>query len=100
MIKPSVELDSFARSKEPNFVLDLRNGHMGHSFEVLVEAYRLSEPDAPPILLLQVYDLFLLWQGIRLAAPPNHPRPPSSHSVGIEAVWQGGRGMSAESKRQ
>jgi hypothetical protein len=34
MIKPPVEFDSFARSKEPNFVFDLRNGHMGHSFDL------------------------------------------------------------------
>src|SRR5271165_267811 len=34
MIKPPVELDSFARSKEPNFVLNLRNGHMGCSFDL------------------------------------------------------------------
>ena len=33
MIKPPIDFDSFTRSTEPNFVFDLRNGQMGHSFD-------------------------------------------------------------------
>jgi hypothetical protein len=66
MIKPPVDLDSFARSKEPDLVFDLLNGH-GSLLRLdcrvsWLKPYSLSESGASPILLFQVYDLFLQWR--------------------------------------